>query len=119
MLEKEEIKKDIVKKREKFRVEYEKSRVLFAGVTFFMVLIIFLWVMSLGAILRPIHGPQNNFQLKQFSQELKQSLDKVTVKINELKKIDAADLEKFKQENSGFLQMVATSSTSTVPSVEK
>ena len=112
LMPREEMKKDIAKKREAIKREHEKSRALFAGVIFFMILIVILWVFNLGNIFKqPVKiNLSGNLEIKEFFQEFKKVFDEVTLKIGEFKKINAEELEKLKQNNPNILEVVGTSS---------
>jgi hypothetical protein len=68
--------------------ERDKHRALLAGVVFFMILIVFLWIINLGNVLKPSAiKEKNSFDVDKFSEEFQQSFNEVGAKMEELKQI--------------------------------
>jgi hypothetical protein len=68
--------------------EKDKHRALLAGVIFFMILIVFLWVINLGNVLKPFGAKEKkSFDVDKFSLEFQQSFNEVGAKMEELKEI--------------------------------
>jgi hypothetical protein len=88
--------------------EKDKHNALFAGVIFFMLLIIILWVMNLQTMLKSAPKKQNNdLNVDKFSQEFEQAFNQAGAKIVQLKNIDTSALQEYQT------QLSATSSAST------
>jgi hypothetical protein len=82
---------DRLKKEEK-----DKHNALWAGVIFFMVLIIILWVMNLGMVFKSHPAKKSDdLNIDKLSQDFQKTFTDVGTKIDELKKIDAAELNKY------------------------
>jgi hypothetical protein len=90
------------------REERDKHNALLVGVIFFMLLIIILWVMNLGMMFKPLPKKTGDqVDIDQLTQDFQQAVNKAGAKMDELKKIDAAELQKYPA------QLIATTSTST------
>jgi hypothetical protein len=88
--------------------EKDKHNALFAGVIFFMLLIIILWVMNLQMMLHSApKKPNNDLNVDKFSQEFEQAFSQAGAKIGQLKNIDTSVLQDYQAE------LTATSSAST------
>lgn len=87
MPNKEEIKKAI-KPIELPKEEKDKHRALLVGVIFFMSLIFFLWTINFESILKfSANKEKKPFDIDKFSEEFRQSIDEVGVKMEKFKQI--------------------------------
>jgi hypothetical protein len=76
--------------------EKDKNNALLAGVIFFMLLIIVLWAMNLKTVLKSAPAEQkDSLNINKLSQDFQNTFNEVGAKMEELKKIDAADLNKY------------------------
>jgi hypothetical protein len=102
-----------LKKTEKIKVEKAKLNALLAGVIFFMALIIILWIADLPAILKTTPKQNNNqFNINQISQELQATFSQAKSRINAIKSLTPAELQK-------YAAQVATSSLPTSTTIKK
>ncbi|HTX86455.1 MAG TPA: hypothetical protein VMC41_00120 [Candidatus Nanoarchaeia archaeon] len=88
--------KEEIKKADPIKEERDKHNALLAGVIFFMLLIIILWVMNLGMVFRraPVKtGDQ--LEIDRFSRDFQKAFAAAGAKMGDLKKIDAAELQKY------------------------
>lgn len=70
------------------REERDKHRALFAGVIFFMILIVFLWMINLGNVVRPFTiKEKKTFDIDKFSKEFQESYNEVGARMEGLKQI--------------------------------
>jgi hypothetical protein len=66
--------------------EKEKHTALWAGVLFFMLLIVFLWVLNTKSLFEYFNfNKKKKINLDQFSQEFNQTLNEVSAKVGEMK----------------------------------
>ena len=94
--------------------EKDKHDALLAGVIFFMALIIVLWAMNLKIVLKsPAAKPGDQLNINKLSQDFQKAFSDVGAKINELKKIDGAELEKYPLQFSASSTALTASSTGT------
>lgn len=102
-----------LKKTEKVKIEKAKLNALLAGVFFFMALIIILWVADLPAMLA-VAPKKNNDQLSinQISQELQATFSQAKSRINAIKSLTPAMLQK-------YAAQVSTSSLATSTAIKK
>jgi|WetSurMetagenome_2_1015567.scaffolds.fasta_scaffold1018689_2 hypothetical protein len=92
--------------------EKDKYNALLAGVIFFMLLIIVLWVMNLRTMLAAVPKKHNDdLNIDKISQELQQAFNKTGAEINQLKNIDPADLQKYKARLATTSSVGAASTT--------
>jgi hypothetical protein len=90
------------------REEKDKHNALLAGVIFFMSLIIILGVLNTKSVFKNTEKSEPVFfDVDKFSREFEKSFNEAGEKINELKKIEAVDLEKYR------IQYSVSSSTAT------
>jgi hypothetical protein len=94
--------------------EKDKHNALLAGVIFFMALIIVLWMMHLKTVLKsPAAKPGDRLNINKLSQDFQKAFSDVGAKINELKKIDATELEKYPLQFPASSTALTADSTST------
>jgi hypothetical protein len=100
----------------KQKEEKEKHNALLAGVIFFMVLIVMLWLANTANILtNSFKSARRNADLDKFTQELQTTFDEAKIKINNLKQISPEELEKAKND----LQSFYSTTTGAAKSIEK
>lgn len=76
--------------------EKDKNNALFAGVIFFMILIVVLWIMNLGMVFKGVPARQSSqVNINKLSQDFQNAFNEAGTKINELKKIDESELQKY------------------------
>lgn len=72
--------------------EKAKYAALWAGIFFFMTLIIFLWVLNTKSLFEYLNfNKKKSFNIDQFSQEFNQSLDDVMSKLGKMKNDSVPD----------------------------
>jgi hypothetical protein len=92
----EEEKNKSDKPAEPAREERDKHNALWAGVIFFMVLIIVLWVMNLNMVFkRPLIKANDQINIDKLSQDFQKAFNQAGAGMTELKKIDPAELSKY------------------------
>jgi hypothetical protein len=95
------------------KVEKAKLNALSAGVIFFMLLIVILWVMNLGMIFKSAPAKQSdNPNVDKLMQGFQNSFKEAETKIGTLKKINADELQK-------YAMRISTSSLATSTATEK
>jgi ABC-type phosphate transport system permease subunit len=77
------------------RKERNRHNALLAGVVFFMILIIVLWIMNMAMFIKrePVKAA-DNVNIDKLTADFETSFNEVDAKIGDLKNIDAADLKK-------------------------
>jgi hypothetical protein len=81
------------------REERDKNNALWAGIIFFMLLIIILWVMNLGMVFKRVPATSSDLlEVDKFSRDFQQAFDQVGAKMGELKNIDSATLQEYAAE---------------------
>ncbi|HTW96390.1 MAG TPA: hypothetical protein VMD74_01875 [Candidatus Methylomirabilis sp.] len=78
--------------------ERDKHRALLAGVLFFMILIVLLWLVNINNSFRSLPvftGQKDDFEARKIYQDLNASLNQVEAKIEGLREIAPDDLQKF------------------------
>jgi cytoskeletal protein RodZ len=104
--EKKSIQSGVTQKEER-----DKHNALLTGVIFFMILIIVLWVINLKTIFTFAPAKQNDqLNVDQLTQDFQQAFNEAGTKMDQLKKINDADLEKYAMQPQAFY---STSSTGT------
>jgi hypothetical protein len=92
------------------KVEKAKLNALLAGVIFFMALIIILWIADLPAMLAVAPKKNNDqFNINQISQQLQATFSQAKSRINAIKSLTPATLQKYATQVS-----TSTAPTSTV-----
>ena len=95
------------------KVEKAKLNALLAGVIFFMALIIILWIADLPAILKTAPKKNNNqFNIGQISQELQATFSQAKSRINAIKSLTPAMLQK-------YAAQISTSTPATSTAIKK
>jgi hypothetical protein len=88
--------KKLAKLIELKKEEKDKHRALLAGVIFFMVLIIILWVMNLAVIFKaPQKKSAEEINIDKLTEDFQKSFNDVGAKMGELKTISSEELKKY------------------------
>jgi hypothetical protein len=89
--------------------EKDKHNALLAGVIFFMLLIVILWVMNLNIVFKSASMKQNDLaSINQLSRDFQKAFNQVGTKITELKNIDSSELQKYAAQSSASSSVATT-----------
>jgi len=83
--------KKVILSGQEEKVERDKKLMMWAGVSFFMVLILALWVLNIKSIFKEVKNPVNNssrFEWNKISDEFGQTMEQIKKGLSELKQID-------------------------------
>ncbi len=76
--------------------EKDKHNALLAGVIFFMLLIIILWVMNLGTMMKsPAPKASDQLNIDQVTSDFQNAFNRVGAEMSDLKNIDTTGLQKY------------------------